>query len=146
MKALIQRVSDASVYIDCKKHAAITKGMCIFLGIKSTDSPETAEQLVDKILKLRIFSDITNKMNQSISDINGQILVVSQFTLYADTTKGNRPSFHDTASKLIASPLYELFINLLKEKKMIVKSGQFGTNMNVELNNSGPVTIMLEVI
>ena len=146
MKALIQRVSDASVYIDCKKHATITKGMCIFLGIKSTDSSETAEQLVDKILKLRIFSDITNRMNQSISDINGQILVVSQFTLYADTTKGNRPSFHDTASKLIASPLYELFINLLKEKKMTVKSGQFGTNMNVELNNSGPVTIMLEVI
>ena len=120
--------------------------MCIFLGIKSTDSPETAEQLVDKILKLRIFSDITNKMNQSISDINGQILVVSQFTLYADTTKGNRPSFHDAASKLIASPLYELFINLLKEKNMTVKSGQFGTNMNVELNNSGPVTIMLEVL
>jgi len=146
MKALIQRVSDASVYIDCKKYAEITKGMCIFLGIKSTDSPKTTKQLVDKILKLRIFSDITNKMNQSISDINGQILVVSQFTLYADTTKGNRPSFHNSASKLIASPLYELFINLLKEKNITVQSGQFGTNMNVELNNSGPVTIMLEVL
>jgi len=146
MKALIQRVSNATVFIDAKKHSKICKGMCIFLGIKSTDTPKIAKQLVSKILKLRIFSDTDKQMNMSISDINGEILVVSQFTLYADTTKGNRPSFHNTASKLIASPLYELFINLLKEKNVTVQSGQFGANMDIELNNNGPVTIMLEML
>ncbi len=146
MKALIQRVSNATVFIDAKKHAKISTGMCIFLGVKPTDNPQIVKKLVSKILKLRIFSDRNKNMNRSICDINGEILVVSQFTLYADTTKGNRPSFQNTASKLIASPLYDLFINLLKEKKITVLSGKFGENMNVELNNNGPVTIMLEIL
>ena len=145
MKALIQRVSKASVSIDNKIHSSINEGLCVFLGVKKNDTQDHVSQLVDKILKLRIFSDENQKMNKSVIDINGEILVVSQFTLYADLQKGNRPSFHNSASKLIATSLYELFINLLEEKKIKVKSGQFGANMNIDLANDGPVTLMLEI-
>ena len=145
MKALIQRVSEASVNIESKTYSKVQYGMCIFLGIKKNDNTINVHHLVDKIVKLRIFSDIDGKMNKSIQDISGDILVVSQFTLYADCTGGNRPSFQNSANKLNASPLYQLFINLLKEKKINVQSGKFGANMNIKLKNEGPVTLMLEI-
>ena len=137
MKALVQRVSSATVYINEKKHSHITAGLCLFLGIKKTDTKLNVIKLVEKVINLRVFSDKHQKMNKSIQQINGDILVVSQFTLYADCKKGNRPSFHNSANKLIASPLYQLFINLLKEKNINVKSGDFGSNMNIGIVNNG---------
>jgi len=144
MKAVIQRVENASVSIDGKLYSAINSGMCVFLGIHINDKKLNVEKLVDKISKLRIFSDEFNYMNKSIVESKGEILVVSQFTLYGDCKKGNRPSFQNAANKLIAMPLYEMFINLLKAKNIIVKSGKFGADMNISLDNKGPVTIIME--
>ena len=144
MKIVIQRVSQASVFINKKLYSTINNGMCVFLGIHADDNEENVKKLVDKVSNLRIFQDEFNNMNKSLIDIEGEILVVSQFTLYANCKKGNRPSFQNAANKLIAMPLYDLFINLLKEKKIIVKSGKFGSDMNVKLENNGPVTIILE--
>lgn len=144
MKAVIQRVEKASVSIDGRLYSAINSGMCIFLGIHINDKKLNVEKLVDKISKLRIFSDEFNYMNKSIVESKGEILVVSQFTLYGDCKKGNRPSFQNAANKLIAMPLYEMFINLLKAKNIIVKSGKFGADMNISLDNKGPVTIIME--
>lgn len=144
MKAVIQRVENASVSIDGKLYSTINSGMCIFLGIHINDKKLNVEKLVDKISKLRIFSDELNYMNKSIVESKGEILVVSQFTLYGDCKKGNRPSFQNAANKLIAMPLYEMFINLLKAKNIIVKSGKFGADMNISLDNKGPVTIIME--
>ena len=144
MKAVIQRVENASVSIDGKLHSAINSGICIFLGIHINDKKLNVVKLVDKISKLRIFPDEFNYMNKSIIEYEGEILVVSQFTLYGDCKKGNRPSFQNAANKLIAMPLYELFINLLKAKNIIVKSGKFGADMNINLDNKGPVTLIME--
>ena len=144
MRIVIQRVSQASVFINKKLYSTINNGMCVFLGIHADDNEENVKKLVDKVSNLRIFQDEFNNMNKSLIDIEGEILVVSQFTLYANCKKGNRPSFQNAANKLIAMPLYDLFINLLKEKKIIVKSGKFGSDMNVKLENNGPVTIILE--
>ena len=144
MNAVIQRVENASVLIDGKLYSTINSGMCIFLGIHINDKKLNVEKLVDKISKLRIFSDEFNYMNKSIVESKGEILVVSQFTLYGDCKKGNRPSFQNAANKLIAMPLYEMFINLLKAKNIIVKSGKFGADMNISLDNKGPVTIIME--
>ena len=144
MKAVIQRVESASVSIDGRLYSAINSGMCVFLGIHINDKKLNVEKLVDKISKLRIFSDELNYMNKSIVESKGEILVVSQFTLYGDCKKGNRPSFQNAANKLIAMPLYEMFINLLKAKNIIVKSGKFGADMNINLDNKGPVTLIME--
>ena len=144
MRIVIQRVSQASVFINKKLYSTINNGMCVFLGIHADDNEENVKKLVYKVSNLRIFQDEFNNMNKSLIDIEGEILVVSQFTLYANCKKGNRPSFQNAANKLIAMPLYDLFINLLKEKKIIVKSGKFGSDMNVKLENNGPVTIILE--
>ncbi len=144
MKALIQRVSSASVIINNQEYSQIHKGLCIFLGIKDTDQKSDVQYLIDKIIKLRIFPDENNMMNKSLCEIKGSILVVSQFTLYANCSKGNRPSFKLAANKLIATPLYDLFINLLKEKKLLVKTGKFGYDMKINLTNDGPVSIILE--
>ena len=144
MKAVIQRVEKASVSINGKLYSTINSGMCVFLGIHINDKKLNVEKLVDKISKLRIFSDEFNYMNKSIVESKGEILVVSQFTLYGDCKKGNRPSFQNAANKLIAMPLYEMFINLLKAKNIIVKSGKFGADMNISLDNKGPVTIIVE--
>ena len=144
MKAVIQRVENASVSIDGKLYSTINSGMCIFLGIHINDKKLNVEKLVDKISKLRIFSDELNYMKISIVESKGEILVVSQFTLYGDCKKGNRPSFQNAANKLIAMPLYEMFINLLKAKNIIVKSGKFGADMNINLDNKGPVTLIME--
>ena len=144
MKALIQKVSKASVEINNKEYSSIKKGLLIFLGIKSTDTDIDIEYLTNKILKLRIFPDKNKKMNYSIQDIAGEILVISQFTLYANCSKGNRPSFANAAKEKLANNLYLKFINKLKSTNIRIKTGKFKENMNVKLVNKGPVTIILE--
>lgn len=145
MIALIQRVSRASVTVDDVETGAISNGLLILLGVHRQDTHLEAEWLVNKIAQLRIFRDDEGRMNRSVEEAGGDVLVVSQFTLYANTQKGNRPSYIDSAPPEIAEPLYNAFI-LLLEKRLgrKVPSGIFGAMMDVELVNDGPVTIWLE--
>lgn len=145
MRAIIQRVSHASVTINEKIKSKIGIGLLILLGIEESDTETDIEWLSKKIIQLRIFSDKENKMNLSVSDINGEILLISQFTLFASTKKGNRPGFTRSAKPEIAIPLYEKTIHALEklfEKK--IQTGEFGADMKVELLNDGPVTIMMD--
>jgi len=147
MRALVQRVSEGSVTVASEGYAhAIGKGFVLLLGIKNTDTFEDAIFVADKCCSLRIFEDAQSKMNLSIQDINGEILVVSQFTLYADAQKGNRPSFTDAAKPEIAFPLYEKFVERLKQNigEAKIKTGIFGAMMEVKIVNEGPVTILIE--
>ena len=144
MRAVIQRVTQAQVTVDDQIIAAIGDGLVILLGIENEDTREKAEQLCKKIAALRIFSDAEEKMNLSLRDISGSAIVVSQFTLMADTRKGNRPSFFKAAPPDIASPLVDYFIESLKKEGVPTQSGQFAAHMLVEIHNSGPVTILLE--
>ena len=144
MRAVIQRVTQAQVTVDDQIIAAIGDGLVILLGIENEDTREKAEQLCKKIAALRIFSDAEEKMNLSVRDISGSAIVVSQFTLMADTRKGNRPSFFKAAPPDIASPLVDYFIESLKKEGVPTQSGQFAAHMLVEIHNSGPVTILLE--
>ena len=144
MKALIQRVKKASVTIDNELYSEIEKGILVFLGVTKDDTIENSQKLVQKVLALRIFEDENEKMNFSISDIKGQILVVSQFTLCADCKKGTRPSFDTAAAPDIAAKLYENFVEHLKQSGLVVKTGKFRAMMDVSLINDGPVTIMVE--
>ena len=144
MRALIQRVSRASVTVEETVVGQIGKGLLIFLGIGLEDTENTVKTLVDKIVQLRIFSDEQGKMNLSLLDVQGEILVVSQFTLHADVSRGRRPSFTKAAPPSIAIPLYELFKETCKRYSLTVGSGIFGAYMNVELCNDGPVTIWLD--
>lgn len=145
MKLLVQRVSKASVEVNKKIIGKIDKGFLVFLGITHTDNEEIADYLVNKLMNLRVFQDENDKMNLSLEDIKGQLLIISQFTLYADTKKsGNRPSFTDAAKPEYANQLYEYFISKCKEKGIHTKSGEFGADMKVKLLNDGPVTLMLE--
>ena len=147
MRAIIQRVSSASVKIPDENYSAkINKGLLILLGIKTGDNTDDVIHAADKCSRLRIFEDNENKMNISVQDIKGEVLIISQFTLYGETAKGNRPSFIEAAKPDEAIPLYEKFIkriiyNLGDDK---VKTGIFGAMMDVELINSGPVTIIVE--
>jgi D-aminoacyl-tRNA deacylase len=144
MKAVIQRVSKGSVTVEGEQLASIDQGYVILLGIGKEDTAATAETMVKKIANLRVFSDDAGKMNLSILDVNGSAIVVSQFTLYADTRKGNRPSFVNSGPPDMAEPLVETFIDLLKQQGVPTQSGQFGADMKVEILNDGPVTILLE--
>lgn len=144
MKALIQRVKKASVTIDNELYSEIEKGILVFLGVTKDDTVENCQKLAQKVLALRIFEDENEKMNFSISDIKGQILVVSQFTLCADCKKGTRPSFDTAAAPDIAAKLYENFVEHLKQSGLVVKTGKFRAMMDVSLINDGPVTIMVE--
>lgn len=145
MRILIQRVKNASVEIDGKSKASIGVGMTIFAGIEVNDTTEDIDWIVGKILKLRIFNDESGDMNVSIQDINGEILVISQFTLHALVKKGNRPSYILAARPEVAIPLYEKFIAGLKsESGPNVFSGEFGADMKVSLINDGPVTILID--
>lgn len=144
MKALIQRVKRVSVTVEKELISQIGKGILVFLGVEKGDTEENADKLVEKISKLRIFEDENEKMNLSVTDVKGEILVVSQFTLCGDCKKGTRPSFDKAASPEIANELYEYFVKKLKEKQLEVKTGKFRAMMDVELINDGPVTFWLE--
>ncbi len=144
MKAVIQRVSRGSVLIDGEVHSEIKKGLVILLGIAPGDTLAVAEQMADKIVHLRIFEDSQEKMNLSMRDVNGEALVVSQFTLYADTSRGRRPSFIGAAQPDHAKPLVAVFAQMLTERGISTKTGVFGARMEVALVNDGPVTIVME--
>lgn len=145
MKVLLQRCKNASVTVDATVTGSIDHGYLLLVGISSADSEKEIDYLVDKISGLRLFEDSEGKMNHSITEVGGAILSVSQFTLYADTRKGRRPSFVDAARPEIAKPLWELFNNKLRNKGFVVETGIFGAMMDVTFTNDGPVTIMLEV-
>ena len=144
MKVVVQRVTHGSVSVDGKVIASIGRGYVILLGVQAGDDRAKAEALAKKIANLRIFNDKNKKMNLSILDVNGEAIVVSQFTLLADTHKGNRPSFINAAPPDIASPLVDYFIELLRNYGVNTQSGKFGAVMQVEIHNDGPVTILLD--
>ena len=144
MKGLIQRVKRASVTIDGKLYSEINQGILVLLGVEKGDERENAEKLADKICKLRIFEDENDKMNLSVQDVKGEILVVSQFTLAGDCKKGTRPSFDKSAPPDIANELYEYLVSLIKGYGIKAGTGKFGAMMEVSLINDGPVTFMLE--
>ena len=144
MRALIQRVTSASVMIGGKSTGKIDKGLLILLGVSVNDTCAEADKLVEKLLKSRIFEDENGKMNLSVTDIRGELLVVSQFTLYADCRRGNRPDFMDAARPDAANALYEYFKTKLKDGGLKVECGVFGADMKVSLCNDGPVTILFD--
>ena len=145
MKLIIQRVKESSLEIENKIFSSIGFGMVVLIGISKTDNRDIAKNLADKISKLRIFNGDNGKMNKNIQEINGEVLVVSQFTLYADTKKGNRPSFISAAKPEMAVNLYSYFIEQLQKLvKSKIKTGKFGADMKINLINDGPVTIILE--
>jgi len=145
MRALIQRVNGAGAEVERRLVGEIKgKGLLILLGVSKEDTEQDIDYLVRKILNLRIFNDENDKMNLSIQDIKGELLVISQFTLYADCRKGNRPSYDKAAGPEPAKELYELFLSKIKKSGLKVEKGVFGANMQVNLTNSGPVTLMLE--
>lgn len=144
MRLLIQRVNSASVTVENKIIGKINKGFLVLLGVTHDDTKEDADYLVKKLCNLRVFKDEKHKMNLSIKDISGELLIVSQFTLYADTSSGNRPSFINAAKPDKANELYEYFIERCKENNIKTETGIFGADMNVNLINDGPVTILLE--
>lgn len=143
MRALVQRVSNAYVEVNEKKISSIDKGLLVLLGVQDTDDHTDITWLSNKIIKMRLFEDDNGKMNQSIEDIKGQLLIVSQFTLHASTKKGNRPSFMAAAHPDIALPLYQTFVSEC-QKQIPTQTGQFGALMQVGLVNDGPVTIWLD--
>lgn len=144
MKAVIQRVKRASVTVDREVVAEIGKGLLILLGIAPEDSMAVAEQLADKIVHLRIFEDEAGKMNLSLLDVGAAAILVSQFTLYADTRKGRRPSFIGAAKPELAEPLVESFAKMLEDRGVPTQKGVFGAHMDVALVNDGPVTIVMD--
>ena len=144
MKLVIQRVKNSKVTVDNKITGKIEKGFLVLLGVTHTDTKETADFLVKKMCNLRVFTDENDKMNLSIKDIDGELLIVSQFTLYADCKKGNRTSFVDSAKPDMAEELYKYFVEQCQKEVKNVETGIFGAHMEVELLNSGPVTIILE--
>ena len=143
MIALLQRVNSAEVHINGQCYNDINKGLLILLGIEKNDSDVDISYLIEKIIHLRIFNDNDEKMNLSITDIQGEILLISQFTLLADTQKGRRPSFLDSANPDLAKQMYQLFINQLNKTNLIIKTGQFGAMMDIQLINNGPATFIL---
>ena len=145
MRALIQRVTSASVKVEGKIVGKIGKGFLVFLGIYEEDTEENIEKLTKKIINLRIFNDENDKMNLSIKDVKGEILLISQFTLCADTRKGNRPSFISAKNPNEANKIYEKTIESIENENIVVEKGVFGADMKVELLNDGPVTILLDV-
>lgn len=144
MKFVIQRVKNASVTVDNKIVGSINKGFLVLIGITHTDTKEIADVLIKKLIKLRIFEDENEKMNLALNDVNGELLLVSQFTLYANCTGGNRPAFIDAAKPDYANELYEYIIDECKKQDINVQTGIFGADMKVELLNDGPVTIILD--
>lgn len=143
MKVIIQRVLNASVKVDGNITGKIKKGLLIFLGIESGDSDDMLKKYADKIVRMRIFEDENGKTNRALSDVNGELLIVSQFTLCADCSHGNRPSFIGAKEPVEAKRMYEKFISVCREQVPVVEHGEFGADMKVELLNDGPFTIIL---
>ncbi len=144
MRVILQRVSRAAVRVDGETIGAIAKGYSLLVGFTHTDTEEQCVWMADKIAGLRLFPDAEDKMNLGLEDVDGAVLVVSQFTLYGSAAKGRRPSFVDAARPEVAVPLYERFIALLRERGLTVATGRFGATMEVELVNDGPVTLTIE--
>lgn len=144
MRVVIQRVKNASVEIDGNVNGKINTGFLVLLGIASTDTKQDVDYLVKKVVNLRVFSDENDKMNLSLKDVNGEPLVISQFTLYGNCREGNRPSFIEAAKPDVAIPLYEYFVEECKKQISVVETGVFGADMKVSLLNDGPVTIIIE--
>jgi D-tyrosyl-tRNA(Tyr) deacylase len=145
MRAVIQRVNEASVIIAGKVHSAVSAGLLILIGIEDTDTDEDIRWLSAKITQLRIFNDEQGTMNRSVKDVNGELMVVSQFTLHASTKKGNRPSYSRASNPEIAIPLYERFVGQLQQDSAKhIQTGAFGADMKVRLVNDGPVTIIID--
>ena len=144
MRVVLQRVKHASVHVDGQETGSIGQGFLILLGVSDTDDESTADRMADKICKLRIFEDENGKTNRSLQDVDGEILVVSQFTLYADCRKGNRPSFTDAGAPDHANRLYEYFMERCRMHVEKVAHGEFGADMKVDLQNDGPFTLMLD--
>lgn len=145
MKLVVQRVKNTTLKVNGKLISEIDFGLVVYFGVGVGDTKEKADYLAKKISNLRVFEDENGKMNLSVKDVNGQILAVSQFTLYADTSHGNRPGFTFAEKPEIAKPLYEYFMEKLKENGVIVKGGVFGADMKIEQLNDGPVTIIYEI-
>jgi D-tyrosyl-tRNA(Tyr) deacylase len=144
MRIVLQRVSKASVTIDGRIAGAIDRGFCLLAGFAPTDTPEIVDWLADKVAGLRLFTDVQGKMNLGLEEVQGALLVISQFTLYGDTERGRRPSFIKAARPEIAIPLYERLLARLRSGGLTVESGEFGADMQVEIHNDGPVTLILE--
>lgn len=144
MRVLLQRVSRAEVRVSARVTGAVERGYCLLVGFTGGDTHAAVEWMADKVHGLRLFQDDEGKMNLALDDVGGAVLVVSQFTLYGDASKGRRPSFIDAARPEVAIPLYERFIAALRERGLTVATGEFGAMMDVELVNDGPVTLMLE--
>lgn len=144
MKFVIQRVLEASVTVDKEIIGQINKGFVVLIGVGQNDTKEIADKLIKKLIGLRIFEDENGKTNLALSDVDGQLLLVSQFTLYANCKKGNRPSFTDSGSPALAEELYEYIIQKCKEQVSVVETGSFGADMKVFLINDGPFTVILD--
>ena len=144
MRAVIQRVNNASVEVDGKTVGKIGKGLLVFLGVGDGDTDRDLNYIADKTAGLRVFSDEDDKMNLSVTDINGEILVVSQFTLYGDCRKGRRPNFTSSMEPVTAEKMYEDFIKTIESKGIKTAHGEFGADMQVSISNDGPVTILLD--
>lgn len=144
MKLVIQRVTHASVTVDNNVIGKIGKGYMVLIGVSDTDTKEIADKMLDKMIKLRIFEDENGKTNLSLADVGGELLLISQFTLYANCKKGNRPSFIEAGSPDHANALYEYIIEKCKERVDVVEQGEFGAEMKVELLNDGPFTVILD--
>lgn len=144
MRAVIQRVSQARVVVDGEVVGEIGRGLLVLLGVAKTDTHAEAQWLAEKIVSLRIFNDAEGKMNLGLEEIRGEMLIVSQFTLYGDCSRGRRPSFIDAAGPDLAVPLYDAFINAVKALGIRTATGRFGAMMQVELVNDGPVTVIVE--
>lgn len=144
MRAVVQRVSSSKVEVDGEVIGAIDKGINVLIGISTEDTEEDLKYIKDKITNLRIFEDENSKMNLSLIDIKGDILVISQFTLYGDCRKGRRPNFMAAEGGEKAEKLYNNFVNMLRETPLKVETGKFGADMNVDIQNDGPVTLLIE--
>ena len=144
MRAVVQRVSSSRVTVDERVTGEVKKGLLVLLGVTHDDTSKDVDYMVDKVTNLRIFEDENDKMNLSLKDIEGEVMAVSQLTLYGDARKGRRPSFSDAARPDVANPLYEEFVEKLRAQGITVGTGEFGAHMMVELTNDGPVTILLE--
>ena len=144
MRAVVQKVSSSKVTVDDEVVGQIKQGLLVLLGVTHEDTSKDVDYMVDKVINLRIFEDEEGKMNLSLKDIGGEVLAVSQFTLYGDARRGRRPSFSDAARPEVANPLYEEFVKKVRDLGINVGTGKFGAHMMVDLTNDGPVTILLE--